>query len=103
MLFVGDIPRSPSDVMLAVRVELLSEVASIDKMLIGGEGRRGIVGVKPVVELLGVSVGLVVPAELVFLVPALVFCADISEPVPMLALPVVLVIFLLQASARRAA
>ena len=80
------------DMILAVRIELLSEVSSVDKTLVGGEGRRGVVGVKPVVDFLGVSMGLVVSAELVFLVPALVFCADITEPVPMLPLPEVLVV-----------
>ena len=74
-------------------MELLSEVSSIDKTLIGGEGRRCVVGIEPVVNLLGPLPGLVVPAELVLLVPTLVLSTDISEAVPMLAVGEVLIIF----------
>jgi len=39
--------------------------------------------------------------ELIFLIPALCFWADVVEPVPMLPLPVVVIIFSLQPSATR--
>ena len=93
MLFVGDIPGSSADMILAVRIELLSEVSSVDKMLVGGEGRRGVVGIDSVVDFLGLALGFVVLAELVFFVPTLVLSADITEAVPMLAVGEVLIVF----------
>lgn len=93
MLLEGDIAGASSDMMLAVLLELLSESVSVDKTLSWIKGWGQVVGIELVVDLLGSSPGLVVPAELVFFIPALGVWADIAEPVPMLPLPVVLIIF----------
>ena len=93
MLFEGDIPGSSVDMMLAVCFELLSEVLSVDKMLIGGEGWGRIVGVELIIDPLASLPAFIVPAELIFLIPALCLSADITEPVPMLLVGLVLIIF----------
>ena len=93
MLGGRDILSASSDSMLAVHLELLSEVLSVDKMLIGGEGRQHIVGVEPVIDPLASLPALVVSAELIIFVPPLLLCTDVPPPIPELMLSVVLVIF----------
>ena len=97
MLHGSDILSALSDMTLAVHLELLSEVLSVEKTLIGGEGRGRIVGVEPVIDPLASPPGIIVSAELVLLVPVFCLRADIMEAVPMLPLPVVVVILSLQA------
>ena len=93
MLLEGDIAGSSLDMMLAVHFELRSEPMSVEKTLYGIEGRGHIVCAESVADLLRSSPGLVVSTELVFLIPAFFFCTEVTEAVPMLPLPVVLIIF----------